>query len=113
MKITITLPKPTYAEYVAQQNALEAKHKELHNKAESILTELAAQLGIAPRSPIGLPAEDIRLNPTYRAAYLAAQKAFDDLRSYNGKYVKQFVKEDRAAREARYAEKLQKLTPIN
>lgn len=80
----------TYAEFKAKYESLEAAYK-------------AASEALAkhPRLSNGLPANEVRLSPNYRADKAASNAAFEALRDFNDKYAKRFAKEIKADIQAK------------
>ena len=55
----------------------------------------------APRGPMGLLPDAVKLSPEFRHAKASYDHAFQAIRAFNGPFVKQFKKEIKADRFAR------------
>lgn len=90
-----------YAIYRTAAGTLSERVSKASAALNSIRDNIAAELGIAPKGALGLTPDKIRTRPDYRAACLAYDSAFADLRRFNGKYAGRFKKEIRADIDAK------------
>lgn len=55
---------------------------------QSLVSAAGAELKKFPRGPTGLPSDETRNSPEYRAAKAAYNSAFEKLRNFNGRHLK-------------------------
>jgi len=79
----------TYTEAKAKCDAIEARMK----TASDALRRF-------PRGPMGLTPDAVKFSPEYRAAKLAVDRTFAELRAFNTWFVRQFKKEIKAEIDA-------------
>lgn len=96
----------TFARARAVRDAFDTELIAAGEAMNQIRERLAGELGIAPRGPMGLTAEPIRLNPEYRAAKATSDALCDRLRRFNKTFTRVYAKEIRADRDARWAARL-------
>ena len=78
----------------------------LRDTFNRLVDETSATLRAIPgvgSGPMGLTPDAVKFSPEFRAADLAFKYAFANLRAFNDRYTKEFKKEVRAARRAKYA----------
>lgn len=72
--------------------------KQMRDSLESEYRIAYAPLKLYPRNAMGLVSEEIRLKPDYRIARKRTEEAFQKLRQFNSRFVKEFKKELAAKR---------------
>lgn len=82
----------TRDEFIAVQTVLEATVADSQARLEAVKDRLAAELGMVRPWPMNLTPDAIKGRAEYQAAKRDADKAFQALRTFNGKYAKQFQK---------------------
>jgi hypothetical protein len=97
-----------YAIYRAAADALSERVSAASSALNSTRDHIAAELGIAPQGAMGLTPDAIRTAPTWRAAKLALDTAFSELRRLNGTYAGRFKAEIRAEIAERHRAKVQR-----
>lgn len=89
-----------YQEAKAYKTNLEAI-----NDAASDALQAFDKLG---KSSMGMTPDHVKAMPEYQAAKLAYAVSFNNLRNFNGQFMKVFKKEIQADRKAKYAEMVTK-----
>ena len=85
----------TYTEYREQKGRLQAALKRASEAMEMF-----------PRGPMGLTPDDVKASQEWKIAKGEQDRAFAQLRAFNGLHVKRFRQEDALALEAGRAAKL-------
>jgi hypothetical protein len=97
---------PTFAEYVALRDSLDATLVAAGVALTATRERLARDQGIAAFGAMGLTPDSIKMHPDYRRDKVAVNVAFEHLRTMSGCYAKRFAKEIRAEIQAKRERKL-------
>lgn len=77
--------------------------KQYRDKLDSIASKYSDALQKYPRGPMGLTPDSVKQSPEFRRDKLAYSKAHDELRRFNGLFIKHFRAEIAADRRSKYA----------
>lgn len=82
-----------------------ARADDLHRLAGEAGATLNAFIDQHPKGPFGLTPDNVKAMPEYRQMKAAYDRAFEAQRSFNVTFVKNFAKERKADRAARFAQR--------